>query len=881
MVRLRRWGRWTAAAGLLGLVAAAGLVWLRVRLALPQVEGEVHAGGLSAPVEIVRDTDGVPHIRASSEADALFALGYVHAQDRLWQMEFQRRLAAGRLSEVVGPEGLPADRLMRTLEISRVARATVSRLEPGPRRLLEAYTAGVNAVLQAGRPRPIEFAILGVEPEPWRPEDAVAWSKVMALGLATNWRDELLRLRIRARVGADGDEALMPPYTEGDPVILPEAPTGAGAMGAARRRPLAGCGGSVGPALAGSGAARGGPVDASAGVVHGGAAGGPRTLAGSRQLAGGVSRASGCEAPGQASALPPSRGPAAVDRPAVTLPASLAGRIAMLDVLDPSGGGFVPALAASNSWTVAGHRSATGRPLLANDPHLAARLPSTWYLAHVQGGRLDVIGATLPGVPAVIIGHNRRIAWGLTNLMADVQDLFIERVNARQEVEFRGAWEPLRIVHEVIRVKGHPDERLAVRASRHGPIVSDVAVGATEALALRWTALDEDEGTFQAFLGVNLAGSWEEFTRALEEYGSPVQNFVYADVEGHIGYLAPGRIPVRARGDGTVPVPGWTGEYEWTGFLPPERWPRAFDPARGFIASANNPVWSDAGRPLLSTNWEPGYRAARIVELLESLPAATIEAMARMQADVATPQVRVLLPWMRQARPRGAAARAALGRLAGWDGALAGESAEAAIFMTWLSRTTERIFADELGRDLWDEYRQWPHWQAKALDRLARTGDDRWCDDVRTGEREDCAAILGLALEEGLADLAARQGSDAARWRWDRENVIVFPHAPFEGVWGLRAFFSRRVRAGGSATTLSPVMRIQDQIVISSYRQIVDLGDLERSRFVHPLGQSGQPGGTHFLDLLDAWRSGRYVPMRFSREAVDAAAASRLRLLPD
>jgi penicillin amidase len=817
MVRLREWVGWTAAVALLALAAAAGLVWLRVWLALPQVDGDVRVGGLSAPAEIVRDADGVPHIRAGSEADALFALGYVHAQDRLWQMEFQRRLAAGRLSEVVGPEALPADRLMRTLGLSRVARAIVARLEPGPRRLLDAYTSGVNAAMRAARAWPVEFAILGFEPEPWRPEDAIAWSKVMALGLSTNWRDELLRLRLHARVGVDGAGALMPLYTEGHPVILPEDPSGAG---------------------------------------------------------------DGAPGRSQTSSLLPDRRLVPVGRLAPTLPASLAARVARLDVLDPAAGGFVPALSASNNWTVAGSRSATGRPLLANDPHLAARLPSTWYLAHVQGGRLDVIGATLPGVPAVIIGHNRRIAWGLTNLMADVQDLFVERLNARQQVEFRGTWEPLRIVHEVIRVKGRPDERLAVRVSRHGPIVSDVTGGAAEALALRWTALDADDRTFEAFLGVNLAGNWEEFTRALEGYGSPVQNFVYADVEGNIGYLAPGRLPVRARGDGTVPVPGWTGEFEWTGFLPVECWPRAFNPARGFIASANNPVWSDPAHPVLSTNWEPGYRAARIVELLEALPAATVQDMARVQADVATPQVRVLLPWMRQAQPRGGAGRAAIDRLERWDGTLSGASAEAAIFMAWLARATERVFGDELGRDLWAEYRQWPHWQAKALHRLVRTGDDGWCDDVRTGEREDCAGILGLALEEALADLAARQGPDASRWRWDRENVIVFPHTPFEGVRGLRAVFSRRVPAGGSATTVNPVMRIQDQIVISSYRQIVDLADLDRSRFIHPLGQSGQPGGAHVMDLLDAWRSGRSLPMRFSREAVDAAAVSRLRLVP-
>jgi penicillin amidase len=534
----------------------------------------------------------------------------------------------------------------------------------------------------------------------------------------------------------------------------------------------------------------------------------------------------------------------------------------------------------SNNWVVSGARSTTGKPLLANDPHLPAGLPSVWYLAHLQGGPLDAIGATMPGTPGMPIGHNARIAWGVTSLMPDVQDLYIERLDAQQRAEYQGAWEPMQVTHEVIRVKDAPDETLAVRATRHGPLVSDVVPGAAEALALRWTALDAADNIVESFRALSLAGTWEAFTVAVAGIATPALNFVYADVDGNIGYFAPGALPIRPHHDGTLPVPGWTGEFEWAGFVPPDRLPRIYNPTRGFVATANNQALPDDYPHVLSTNWEPGYRAERITQLIESRPQLSADDFARMQADVRTPQVGRVLPWMRRAQPTDDASRAAMTRLSGWDGSLESGSAEAALFMAWIDALVPALFADELG-DVYDDWAQWPPWRAKALDAIVSRADDRWCDDVRTAPRETCESVIARALRDGLDHLAEAHGSgDPARWRWGDENRVPFRHAPFDAVWFLRPLFSRAAPAGGNSTTINKVERMPMGTVVASYRQIVDLARLDASRFAHVPGQSGQLGSPHYADLLEVWRRVDYVPMLFSRAAVDAAVVDRLALEP-
>jgi penicillin amidase len=358
-------------------------------------------------------------------------------------------------------------------------------------------------------------------------------------------------------------------------------------------------------------------------------------------------------------------------------------------------------------------------------------------------------------------------------------------------------------------------------------------------------------------------------------------NFVYADVDGNIGYFAPVALPVRPRHDGTLPVPGWTGEYEWAGFVPVEQLPRIYNPSRGFVVTANNPALPEEYPHVISTNWEPGYRAARITQLLEESSQASMETVAHVHADVRTPQVRVLLPWMQRVDLRDEAHRAALERLRRWDGAFAPDSPEAALFMAWTNELTEELFADELGPDLFHDWAQWPSWRVKAIDGIVSRSDDRWCDRADTPPVEACAEVLRTSLDRALAELAARQRTtDPGRWRWQEDNPVTFGHAPFQAVGFLRPFFSRRVSVGGSGTTVNPVMRAPQADFIASYRQILDLADFDRSRVVNPPGQSGQLFSGHYADQLEPWRRVEYVPLPFSRAAVDATATSRLVLEP-
>lgn len=790
---MRRWiSRLLLILIILALVVAGAGIW-RLWRALPDRDGSLRVNGLHQPVEIVRDPEGVPHIRAGSEADALFALGYVHAQDRLWQMEFQRRIASGRLSEILGPQALETDRLMRTIGFRRAADAAVRSLAPDTRALIDAYVSGVNAFISThrGSRLPVEFSILGFAPGEFRADDVLAWQKVMGWSMSTNWREELLRLRLAARLGAAGTAQLMPPYAEGGPIIVPDL---------------------LSPVL---------PLRSP----------GPLSTA----------------------TLPP-----------VT--------IGSADVPDP----FVTG--GSNNWVVTGARTATGKPFLANDPHLGTQTPGVWYIAHLTAGSLDVIGATLPGTPAVVIGHNRRIAWGVTNMMSDVQDFFVERINERDEAEVDGRWEPMQVVHERIAVRGAPDVGLRVRVTRHGPLLSDVFDERTP-LALRWTGHDPIDHTADAFLRLNRAGSWNEFVNAFEQYHLPMLNFVYADVDGNIGYLGPGALPIRT-GDGRTPLDGSSSANDWRGYVAIDALPRALNPPRGYIASANNKAVPDDYPFVVSTSWEVPYRAERITGVLDSLSRATLDDLKRLQTDQHSAQPARILPFLLGARVETDRSRSALATLKGWNASIAGDDRAAALFKAYYARATWRILGDELGPVLWNEYRGYTGDVAKAFDAIARTPASPWCDDVTTAAREDCPRVLGEALDLALQDLALAQGPNESRWRWDRQNDVWFPHLPLQASSLLRPFFSRHVKRGGDAFTVNPSMPVRDQMLVASYRQVIDLANLDASVFILPLGQSGELLSGHYSDLLKDWNEGRYRPLRFSRAIVEAAADHRLMLEP-
>jgi penicillin amidase len=830
----------TALAGIVLLVAIVlAAAYVLARRSLPVLDGALTVNGVSAPVDIVRDADAVPHIFASTKADALYGLGYVHAQDRLWQMEFQRRIGNGRLSEIFGRATLPQDRFLRTVGFGRAARTAWTTTPAWAQSQIEAYVAGINAFLHShhGSALPPEFSLLRFEPEPWSGADVLVWVKMMAWDLSANYAFELLRYDLVRTVGEERMAQLMPLYPANGLSITDAqlAPTAVTAGTAAR---------SVRSSVS--------PVSA---VVE--------------------------SSFSHAFALGLSRGEPAV-------------REFLL------GNATTEALG-SNNWVVDGSLTASGKPLLANDPHLGTRLPSTWYLAHISAGDFDVIGATLPGAPAVALGRNRFIAWGATNVAADVEDLYREHLDATGRfVEFRGAQEPLQFVSETINIKGADPVHLDVRITRHGPLVSD-AVNANNAelvaarrplplepLAFRWTALDPDDTTVSAFLLVNQARNWDEFTAAMREFVVPSQNFVYADVDGHIGYYAPGRIPIRASGDGARPADGWTGDAEWTGSIPFGELPHLFDPPAHMIVTANHRP-APGGYPYnLGLEWVEPYRAQRITDLLTArgpAPQLTPDDFASIQRDTLSLHAKSLLPTLlAHARSDDPRDRQALDTLRAWNGNASGDSAAAAIFEAWFLGLAPALAGDELGPLVLDNYQGRFSFGSRFVATTLAAGDSPWCDDVRTPRRETCNDAVTGALHDAVGDLTRRLGGDIGRWRWDAVHRAIFPHQGLDTVRLLRPLVSRSMPASGDWSTVNvgPVAADHpfEQRSVPGYREIIDLSPANGSRFLADVGQSGHFLSPHYDDFLADWQAVKPRPMRMERADVERGAIGHLRLDP-
>ena len=858
---------------------AVGAAYLYARRSLPAINGTVVVAGLTRPVEIVRDADAIPHIFAATKRDGLYALGYVHAQDRLWQMEFQRRVGFGRLSEIFGETTVPQDRFLRTVGYGRAARAAWRATAPETRAEIDAYVAGINAFLAShrGSTLPPEFTLLRFAPEPFDGADVVVWQKMMAWDLSGNYALELLRRDLAARVGAAGLAELMPPYARDGLSILP----------------------SLKPPIV----ARG---------IGATVSGGPDNLP-----AGGAASWSSAFARGLSGGHP-----------------------AVRDLLV---GGTVTESLGSNNWVVDGTLTASGKPLLANDPHLSTRMPSTWYLVHISAGTYETIGASIPGTPAIVLGRNRFIAWGATNVAADVEDLYQEKLDPTGRfAEFRGRQEPLQIVPETILVKGRAPVLVEVRISRHGPLVSDAitannaataagrALPPLEPLAFRWTALDPDDTTTAATMRMSEARNWEEFTAALRDFVVPSQNFVYADVAGHIGYYAPGRIPIRGRGDGAMPSAGWTGDSEWIGWVPFDDLPHAFDPPGHAIVTANQrPMPADYPYSL-GVDWPEPYRAQRVTDLLRANARLTPDTFSAMQADRLSLHAQTVLPvLLERAHPESPADIQAVDLLRRWNRDARGDSGAAAIFEAWFLRLAPALLTDDLGVVTTASYegrfsfvtrfllntlrpesfgaadhsesnlpsRPGPSPVAPGLNRTTATTDgraseretagrasERWCDDIRTPARETCDAVVTAALHDAVLDLTGRLGADLTRWRWDSLHRAVFPHSGLDSVGAVRALVSRSVPSAGDWSTVNvgavAADRRYEQRAVSGYREIIDLSSANASRFIDAVGESGHFLSPHYDDFLSDWAAVRYRPMRMERADIEQGALGHLRLEP-
>ncbi len=784
---------------IVALILAAVGTWF-VRRPWPQVKGEIAVAGLSAPAEVIRDEWGVPHIYAQTEQDLFFAQGYVHAQDRLWQMEFNRRIASGTLSAALGDATLKTDRFLRTIGLRRAAEEDWALMDEEMRATLQAYADGVNAYVESHRNRlPLEFTILGVDPEPWTPLDTLAWGKVMSYQLCGNYDDELLRARIVAELGLEAAQELVPPYPDGGPFIIPpEARSYAWLQGSQFNGPDA--------------------------LVAG--LGGPR-----------------------------------------------------------DGWG-------SNNWVVHGSRTASGKPLLADDTHLGLDMPSIWYENGLHGGRINSVGYTFPGVPLVVIGHNGRIAWGVTNLPADVQDFYIEKLDDRSRptrYEFEGQWYDLEVVRETIEVKGGEPETLEVLITRHGPIMNQVLgdLGDAEPLALKWTAL-EGMRLFRAVLQINLATNWDQFREALSYWDAPSQNFVYADLEGNIGYQTPGKIPIRAPGhEGMVPVPGWTGEYEWQGFIPFEELPYVFNPPTGFVATANNKVVPDDYPYLLTHDWVAPYRAQRIADLLAADESVTVEEMRDLHAQTYSLPAEALRPYLLAVQPEVDLEKQALDLVRAWDLNLEADRAGASVYEAWYWFLVQNTLGDELSDDLLEAYLGNGSLHVPMMVGLMAQADSPWFDDVTTSQVETRDDIARQSLADAVAWLSERYGDRPKRWEWGQLHSKTFVHQPLgqSGIGLLENLFnSKTIPARGDGFTVDAAgFSFNDPFTMgggASQRYIADLSDLDNSRIIHTTGQSGHLFHRHREDFITMWQKVEYHPMLFSRQAVEANAEATLTLTP-
>jgi penicillin amidase len=760
---------------LLTLALLAGFLAVAlVYTSLPDAREELAIPGLSAPVTITLDSHGIPRIAAETERDAAVAMGWLHARDRMFQMEAMRRGAEGRLAEIAGPSALRLDRFSRTLGLAQRARDDLEGLAPETRDLLQAYADGVNALLAArGRLAAPEFMLLG-EPEPWKPEHSILWGKVMGLWLSGSWRRDLDRARVA--------QALPPERLR---LLMPED-------------------------------ASPGRLDLAAGPLA-------RILA---QV--------------------PVFG---VDAP---LPAS-----------------------ASNAWAVAPVRSASGAPILASDPHLGFQAPVVWYLARVElpDGRFRA-GATAPGVPAIVIGRNERLAWGFTTTHSDTQDVFVERLAGDGYATPDGP-RPFTLREERIAVRGREQpDILRVRETRHGPVISDLDLGAglpaDTVLAVAMANLAPRDTAPDGLLALNRATTLEEARAAAALLTSPPQNLMVAEASGRIAQYLVGRTPVRRSGDGATPVPGWDGAADWTGFVPFDAMPHVEDPASGVLAAANSRPAPPEHPVFLGRDWYGDWRLRRIAELIAERPRHDAASFAAMQNDVVSLFAREALPMLRAVVPSAEAARAhAL--LSGWDGAMRADAPQPLLFHAWL-RAFRRL-ALEAGGAAAAEDIAGPEFLATLL---RPEGAAAWCGPDR------CAALLSRALDEAVAALRAAQGGDPAAWRWGGAHVARFEHLLLRFVPVIGALTRLEVPTPGDNETLSrggfrgfgenPFQHGHG----AGLRAVFDLSDPDGALAMIATGQSGHPLSDHWGSLLQRWRDGDVL--RLGR--VPDREAGRIRLTP-
>jgi penicillin amidase len=805
------------------VLAAASFIWWYIFRPLPQVDGAVALPGLQKETTVDRDSWGVPYIHAASLDDLVEAQGYVMAQDRLWQMDLLRRVARGRLAEIVGPAALPLDRKFRTFGFGRAADRDVSLLNAEERSVYESYARGINRFIEDHQNRlPLEFSLLKYKPELWQPSDSAVIAGYMYETLTDTWEEELNRAKVTERVGAERAKDLFSQDVQMDHFIV------------------------------------GDPDVTDDGSEHSRANTGDEDddddMPSDAVLKADLYAAPTIQTPepftGLTSALWPS----------------------LQTWIEDSRREIRHGLG-SNNWVVSGAHTATGKPLLANDTHLELSIPPIWYEAHLTAPGWNVKGFTLPGAPLVIIGHNDRIAWGFTNNGADVQDLYIESFIPPEDDNYRvnenGAWAKAQTFDEVIHVKNHPDEHLRVVVTRHGPIVREEAY---KYYALRWTAT-EPGGLFFTYNWLGRAQNWSEFRKEMKRVWGPAQNVVYADVDGNIGYIMAARVPIRKKGHGEVPVPGDTDDYEWTGYIPFDQLPQAFNPASGLIVTANARVVGPSYKPYLTDRWEEPYRTARIYDLLHDKRDLRPEDMLRVQTDTYSyPHLFLaeqLSSAVKTAQPKDARAQKLIERVKDWNGIADADSPLVSFLEATRHTALVLLLEPYLGKDT-----SLYEWRSTSfLQRILTDRPAKWLPAAYKTYDE----LLCAAADRAVKRLAERSKSERIEdWPWKRFDSLEMLHPV--GRQGLLKRLLSITNQPQSGTMFSP--RAASQHDGPAMRFVANPANWDDSILLIPAGQSGQFGSSHYTDQFSYWYNGKPITAPFSDSAETKARRHTLILKP-
>lgn len=800
------------------IVVIVLLSYLMLRKSLPEYEGTKSFAGLKSEVKILRDSHAVPMIIAEDEEDAAFALGYIHAQERLFQMDVARRAGEGRLSEVFGNKTVPYDKMFRTIGIYKNVKENYSRLNPLSRKILEAYSKGINKFIEEAKGKyPIEFDVLGYDPYPWKPEHSLVIAKLMGWELNISWWTDIAFASLVQKLGTEKAKELLPDFPQNAPTIIPKDLKSFASI----------------------------PTD----FIN-------------------------------------------VDRDFRKFT------------------GFIGTHIGSNNWVVNSKKSVSGKPIIANDPHLSFTAPGKWYFAIIKSRNWNTEGFTLPGMPAVVIGKNQNISWVMTNVMADDADFYIEKFDSSgNNYLLNNQWKPLSVEQDSFAVKNSGSYKFKIVRTHRGPVISNVhpygvlypEVKNSANISMRWTGLEFSDELFAA-LSINKAKNWNEFREALKYFTVPGQNFVYGDAQGNIGYVCAARLPIRRNASPTLVYDGTTDQNDWIGFVPYDEMPKLYNPPQNFIASANNKTVENFGYHI-SNIWEPSSRIERITQLLNSKEKHSVKDFENYQNDFVSPYARQITGYILSAfnsvKINDSNLKLTLELFENWDFKLDADSQVPTIYAEFLNQLLINTLQDELGEELLSEYVFVANVPYRIIPKFFES-NSVFFDDVRTSQIETRDDIIRKSLVDALSVLEDKIGKDIKFWQWKDVHKVIFKHM-FSGASGVldKLINIGPFGIGGDGTTIFNTEYSFDRLITKdndtknssrseryenvlgpSMRYIFDFSNPDSVEFILPTGQSGNVMSDHYSDMTKMWLKGKYIKLPITEDKFESSVKHTLILLP-